>query len=313
MIDIPRIRAFLAAAECLNFTEAARRLYLTQPTLSKHISLIENDLGFKLFVRNNRSVSLTPEGAFLYKRMRPAIDELDSAVVLARTAGRGEGGILKAACFDPLCGNPVVNALFSSFLQLCPNVDLQVDFHSFRTLREKLTANEVDVIITKNFEVSVILDEVHQTLLTSEPVVVMGAQHPLAGRDSLTVQELRDQEFIIISPAESLGAYNQLYSCCNTGDFPPSVARYVDNYQALYFYLGLEDLTAVLDRCDVDNAPDCIRAIPLEGLAPIPTVAAWKRDNLNPCLGFFRQALDALAAYARTGSAMKDMAHTAET
>ena len=97
MIDIPRIRAFLAAAECLNFTEAARRLYITQPTLSKHISLIESDLGFKLFVRSNRSVSLTPEGAFLYQRMRPAIDELDSAVVLARTAGRGEGGVLKVA------------------------------------------------------------------------------------------------------------------------------------------------------------------------------------------------------------------------
>lgn len=51
MIDIPRIRAFLAAAECLNFTEAARRLYVTQPTLSKQIALIEDDLGFKLFVR----------------------------------------------------------------------------------------------------------------------------------------------------------------------------------------------------------------------------------------------------------------------
>ena len=46
MIDIPRIRAFLAAAECLNFTEAARRLYVTQPTLSKQIALIEDDLGF---------------------------------------------------------------------------------------------------------------------------------------------------------------------------------------------------------------------------------------------------------------------------
>ena len=294
MIDIPRIRAFLAAAECLNFTEAARRLYITQPTLSKHISLIESDLGFKLFVRSNRSVSLTPEGAFLYQRMRPAIDELDSAVVLARTAGRGEGGVLKVACFDPLCGDSSVNALFSAFLQCYPNVDLQVDFHSFRTLREKLSADEVDVIITKEFEVNVILDEVHHALFTSQPVVVMGVQHPLADRECLTIQELKDQEFIIISPAESLGAYNQLYSCCHIGDFPPSVARYVDNYQALYFYLGLEELIALIDRCDVDNAPACIRAIPLVGLAPIATVAAWKRDNLNPCLGFFRQALDKL-------------------
>ena len=296
MIDIPRIRAFLVAAECLNFTEAARRLYITQPTLSKNISLIENDLGFKLFIRNNRTVTLTPEGAFLYKRMRPAIDELDSSVVLARTAGRGEGGILRVGCFDPLCGNPTVSAVFSIFLQLCPNADLQVDFHSFRTLRERLTANEVDLIITKDFEVNVILDEVHQPLLSSEPVVAVDAQHHLSGRKSLSIQELNGCSFITISPAESLGAYNRLFSCCNAGDFPPSIERYVDNYQALYFYLALEHHTAVLDRCDVLNAPSCIRAIPLEGFAPISTVAAWKRDNLNPCLSFFRQALKILAS-----------------
>ena len=80
MIDIPRIRAFLAAAECLNFTEAARRLYITQPTLSKHISLIESDLGFKLFVRSNRSVSLTPEGAVVYRQLQEQWKQLSHSV-----------------------------------------------------------------------------------------------------------------------------------------------------------------------------------------------------------------------------------------
>ena len=298
MIDIPRIRAFLAAAECLSFTEAARRLYVTQPTLSKNISLIENDLGFKLFVRNNRSVSLTPEGAFLYKRMRPAIDELDSAVLLARTAGRDEGGALRVACFETLVGNPSVLALCSAFLRLCPNADLQVDFYSFRPLREQLIANEADVIITKEFEVDVILDEVHLPLFRSRPVVVLSADHPLAGCGELSIRELSDCSFITISPAESLGAYNQLYSCCHVGDFPPNVDRYVDNYRALYFYLALEHSAAILDECDVLHAPETIRSIPLIGFSPLSTVAAWKRDNLNPCLGFFRQALEGLTGGA---------------
>ena len=155
---------------------------------------------------------------------------------------------------------------------------------------------EVDLIITKDFEVNVILDEVHQPLLSSEPVVAVDAQHHLSGRKSLSIQELNGCSFITISPAESLGAYNRWFSCCHAGDFPPSIERYVDNYQALYFYLALEHHTAVLDRCDVLNAPSCIRAIPLEGFAPISTVAAWKRDNLNPCLSFFRQALKILAS-----------------
>lgn len=292
MIDIPRIRAFLAAAECLNFTEAARRLYVTQPTLSKQIALIEDDLGFKLFVRSNRNVSLTPEGAFLYKRMRPAIDELDSSVLLARTAGRGEGGTLRVGCFETLIGNPTVLQLCSNFLQLCPNSDLQVDFFSFRPLREKLIANEVDVIITKEFEVDVILDEVHLPLFRSKPVVVLGTHHPLANCETLSIQSLSDCSFVTISPAESLGAYNQLYSCCNVGDFPPNIARYVDNYRALYFYLALEHSTAILDECDALHTPASIRFIPLDGFPPLSTVAAWKRDNLNPCLGFFRQILE---------------------
>lgn len=292
MIDIPRIRAFLVAAECLNFTEAAKRLYVTQPTLSKQIALIEDDLGFKLFVRSNRNVSLTPEGVFLYKRMRGAIDDLDSAVLLARAVGKGEGGTLRIGCFEALGGNPVLQRLFSQFLRLCPNADLQVDFLSFRQLRERLINNELDAVVTKQFEVDTILGETHVTLFQSEPVVVMGNDHPLAGRERLEISELNGHPFIAISPAESLGAYNQLYSCCNVASFPPNIDRYVEHYSTLYLYLCLSHCAAIVDRCDVGAAGSEVRVIPLEGFVPQATVVAWKRDNMNSCMGPFRQALE---------------------
>lgn len=292
MIDIPRIRAFLVAAECLNFTEAAKRLYVTQPTLSKQIALIEDDLGFKLFVRSNRNVSLTPEGVFLYKRMRGAIDSLDSAVLLARAVGKGQEGVLRIGCFEALDGNPMLLKLFSRFRQLCPNADLQVDFLSFRQLRERLINNELDAIITKLFEVDTILGEAHATLFQSEPVVVMGKDHPLANRERLDISELSDHPFIAISPAESLGAYNQLYSYCHVASFPPNIERYVENYSALFLYLCLSPCAAIVDRYDVGVARDNVRAIPLDGFAPQATVVAWKRDNMNFCMGPFRQALE---------------------
>ena len=55
-----QIRFFLEAAECLNFTEAAKRLFVAQSTLSKQIALLEDELGLKLFYRSNRTVGLTP-------------------------------------------------------------------------------------------------------------------------------------------------------------------------------------------------------------------------------------------------------------
>ncbi len=292
MIDIPRIRAFLVAAECLNFTEAAKRLYVTQPTLSKQVALIEDDLGFKLFIRSNRNVSLTPEGAYLYKRMRRAIDDLDSSVLLARTAGKGEGGTLRVGCFETLGSDPRVRGLFARFAALCPDVDLRVEFRSFRVLRERLMADEVDVIITKKFEVDIILEESHVTLFSSDPVVVVGESHPLAGRERISISDLNGCSFIAISPAESLGAYNALYSCCNMENFPPNVSRYVEHYDELCFYLCLEPCAAVMDQCDTAAVGPGIRVIPLDGIPPQETVAAWKRSDRNTCLPLFRQVLE---------------------
>ena len=64
-----QIRFFLEAAECLNFTEAAKRLFVAQSTLSKQIALLEDELGLKLFYRSNRTVGLTPAGSLFRGEM----------------------------------------------------------------------------------------------------------------------------------------------------------------------------------------------------------------------------------------------------
>lgn len=64
-MTITQIKYFITAAKCLNFTKAASKLYITQPALSRQISAIEEELNVQLFVRNNRSVKLTPAGMAL--------------------------------------------------------------------------------------------------------------------------------------------------------------------------------------------------------------------------------------------------------
>ena len=89
-----QIRFFLEAAECLNFTEAAKRLFVAQSTLSKQIALLEDELGLKLFYRSNRTVGLTPAGRELALRLASRWPEValwpaeDLPDYLARMAGR---------------------------------------------------------------------------------------------------------------------------------------------------------------------------------------------------------------------------------
>ena len=64
-MNFSQIKCFLAAAECLSFTRAADRLYLSQPVLSRQIASMEDELGIELFIREKKSIRLTPAGEVL--------------------------------------------------------------------------------------------------------------------------------------------------------------------------------------------------------------------------------------------------------
>ena len=67
-MDIRGLQYFISAAECLNFTRAARECYITQTAMSLHIAKMEKELGFQLFSRKNHVVKLTPAGKDFYVR-----------------------------------------------------------------------------------------------------------------------------------------------------------------------------------------------------------------------------------------------------
>ncbi|MDE2314161.1 MAG: LysR family transcriptional regulator, partial [Elusimicrobia bacterium] len=85
-MDLYQLRYFLEVARVLNFTRAAENLRLSPPAVSRSVALLERSLGKKLFVRTNRSVALTAEGALLKTR----VEKIYDAVEEARRAVSGE-------------------------------------------------------------------------------------------------------------------------------------------------------------------------------------------------------------------------------
>ena len=91
-MNLNHLRAFVAVAECLSFSRAAKRLHVSQPALSNQIRLLEEDLETKLFARNRRSVALTAVGKDILddaERLLSGADEIKQRVRRASTGALG--------------------------------------------------------------------------------------------------------------------------------------------------------------------------------------------------------------------------------
>ena len=118
-----RLGYFVAVAEELSFTRAARRLHMAQPPLSQQIALLEKEVGTPLFDRSRRTIRLTAAGAALLPEARRLIADLDQTVRMVRNVGEGTVGRL-AVGFVPSAMGGVLPDLLRQFGATHPAVEL---------------------------------------------------------------------------------------------------------------------------------------------------------------------------------------------
>ena len=88
-MDIAQMRMMLVLAESKSMTTTAKKLHVTQPSLTYQLKVIENELGFKVFNRTRTGTSLTAEGAFLHEALKGIVANYDETVRLARAMAKG--------------------------------------------------------------------------------------------------------------------------------------------------------------------------------------------------------------------------------
>jgi DNA-binding transcriptional LysR family regulator len=123
--DLRELECFLAVADHLNFSKAARYLNLSQPPLTRRIKSLESKLGSILFKRNTHSVSLTDHGKLYLEDVRAIIGQLDQASETIRRARHGETDRLRLAFVGALLDERLVE-LIQLFRQSHPACQLQI-------------------------------------------------------------------------------------------------------------------------------------------------------------------------------------------
>lgn len=149
------LRYFRYIAKYKNITQAAKHLFISQSTLSRNIMALENELGVKLFLRNNKMVELTEAGEVLYKNSQSLIDHMDTLTRDVVSVGKGEVGILKVT--TPACLVELLQQGIDALQEGYPDIRCFVEAYNFSEIPLAIKYHFYDVGITYDF--SLIEDE----------------------------------------------------------------------------------------------------------------------------------------------------------
>jgi LysR family transcriptional regulator, hydrogen peroxide-inducible genes activator len=199
-MELQQLRYVLAVAETGNFTRASEKSNVAQPSLSQQIIKLEKELGHKLFHRLGRKAVTTEAGAVFVERAKRVLQELDDAsrelkdgYALERSITIGSVPTLAPSLLPPLLA-----MCQSRFPQLTVNV-----VEDFRDeLLRGVISGELDLALVA---LPVKDPHVHVELLTSEPLqLVLGKNHPLASKLKITVEDIRNERFIMLGGGSTL-------------------------------------------------------------------------------------------------------------
>ncbi len=278
------IRYFVEAARCENLTEAARRLYISQPALTKQIALMEQELGVQLFHRMKKRVHLTSAGQYLFEQFQDLPATTDRIIEYTRAIGRGAVGDLSIGILEGQeINHPILDRLHT-FGQNMPSLDIRLERNSFSNLRNGLLNNHYDLIITLLFEIGSIPGSHYVEVLKQNGVIAINRNNPKANIKNLSLSMLSDENFIAISPEESPNGYDLLISQCNAVGFMPKIVRTLNSLESLLLCVEAGMGITMLDQNTRLEHNTEVRSIPIPNSAPSGVCAVWLETNRNPTI-----------------------------
>lgn len=227
-MDIEKYRTFITAADCASFASAAEKLFLTTPTVTKHISALEREMGVSLFERSAQGVRLSGEGEKRVELARQIVACYDALNNM--NAGKSLE-IYSIPCLEKI-GVP---GMLRGFAMARPEISVK--------LTERHGSAIVDDLLNKRCEMAFLGNVYVQTagmdvieIFNERLCIAMSAEHPLAERDRISLTELKCESFIMMLPETGMPAYYE--KCCLSCGFKPVVRAFCSREDSLLSYVA---------------------------------------------------------------------------
>jgi DNA-binding transcriptional LysR family regulator len=286
-MELRHLRYFVAVAEEQHYGRAAQRLRLAQPSLSRQIRDLEQEIGFELFDRLPRGVRLSAAGKAYLEDVRSILGKVSAATDRAGRVARGLAGTLRVGFPESASWHGIVPDSFRRFRHEQPDAELQLSPMSSLEQVQALRAGSLDAGFVFSFPRSdPDLDQV--VVATQHLVLAAPRRHPLTTNSRLRLRDLTDADFIWFPRRQSPVYYDRLMQACARGGLSPRIVQEaVDQATILSLVVCGLGVAFVSEATRWRCPRDVVLRLVVDLSLAIDFSLVWRNDNASPLLARF--------------------------
>ena len=228
-MNIERLEYFSTLAAYLNYSKAAKQLYISQPSLSKQISQLEKELGVPLFNRSRHMVALTPEGQECLHMVRALLHDYQQLKSWAEEKAASQAiPSIRIGYYGTLLKD-IVLAVVEGFLTRQPNMDILLKNDSPYEVITALQNDVVDLAILRDGYCTSLKNLHREKVCTMYQYLLVPEHHPLARRSSVCLSELKNENFITLFQKDSPQGHDDMVLLCRKYGLEPKISHRCDD------------------------------------------------------------------------------------
>ncbi|MDA0171393.1 LysR family transcriptional regulator [Solirubrobacter taibaiensis] len=281
MLDLKLLTTFREVAVRGSFSDAAAALDFTQPAVSQHISRLEAILGTRVLERNARGVTLTPAGEVLARRASELLEAARRTEREVREAAGIGRARVRVAAFNSAAAGLLPGAT-RELRARRPDAELTLQVMNDAPGIDALLAGRVDIAMFVQSPRSPALPRPgveHVPIFDDELRVAVAADHRLATRTSVTLEELREEPWLIMEMDGTHGDSDVVAGAFRTAGYEPNVSFESEDYQALQGMAASGIGVALIPTVALVSSRSDVVVLPLRGHVPARQIVAAVRSG----------------------------------
>jgi DNA-binding transcriptional LysR family regulator len=293
-LDLRLVRYFTVVAERRHFGRAAADLRVAQPSLSRQIRHLEQQVGARLFDRTPQGTQLTEAGEAFLPRARALVRSAAQAAAAARAAAR------PSRITIGYTANLIITPAVKNLRRQHPDADVQTLHLDWdKSPRDSLLDHRADAVVTR---LPIRTDGLHVTILYDEPrVLLVALDHRLAGKESVTLDDIADEP-MPRTPDPAWNAYWRIDP--RPGGIPAPDGPVVDDIEDKLELVANGQAVAIIPAGVRDSFRPDLTTIPLHGVDPGHVVLATRADDRGRLVAAFRKSAQACLTSLAPASAL---------